>query len=326
MVEGPSKRLLSLEDLSIYLKPSGISIVSGINLSINEKETFSIVGESGSGKTMTALAIMGILPENISARGRILLNGINLLDLTPEEFRRLRGKRLSMIFQEPMTSLNPVLTVGYQVSEVLITHLGISKKEAKERTIELFRQVNIPSPERRYNEYPHQLSGGLRQRVMIAMAIACNPSLLIADEPTTALDVTIQAQILELLDRLKEEEGLTVLLITHDLGIVRQHSERVAVMYAGTIMELTDTEELFRHPLHPYTLGLINSLPDVIGGESNSRGRALKPIPGSIPSIKEIPKGCRFSPRCYISERECETEEPPLREVMPGHFVRCRRI
>ncbi len=311
--------LLRIESLSIFLKDSRLEIVSSINLSIKERETFCIVGESGSGKTMTGLAIMGILPENISSKGRIIYKGLDLLGMPPQELRRIRGKEIAMVFQEPMTSLNPVLTIGYQVSEVFMTHLGLSKKEARGMVIELLRQVNIPSPEERLNDYPHQLSGGLRQRVMIAMAIACKPSLLIADEPTTALDVTIQAQILDLLDRLKETYGLTVLLITHDLGIVRQHSDRVAVMYAGKIMEIADTEQLFINPLHPYTLGLIQSLPEL-------RGKTLKPIPGSIPSIKEIPGGCRFSSRCERTIDECKITEPELREIERGHFVRCLRV
>lgn len=322
--------LLSIKDLSIFLELQPVArthsnrylrhrIVSDLNFSIKERETFCLVGESGSGKTMTGLAILGILPQKIFCTGEILFRGKNLLSLPPEDLRGIRGKEISMVFQEPMTSLNPVLTIGYQISEVLITHLALTKKQARQRTIELLSLVQVPLPEKRFNDYPHQLSGGLRQRVMIAMAIACNPALLIADEPTTALDVTIQAQILDLLDRLKEEHGLTVLLITHDLGIVRQHSERVGVIYAGSIMELAETETLFREPLHPYTIGLIRSLPDV-------RGTSLKPIPGSIPSIEEIPSGCRFSPRCEMAIRECTLEEPIMREISHNHFVRCIRV
>ncbi len=268
---------------------------------------------------MTALAIMRLLPENMELEGRIFYKGKDLLSLSEEEMRRLRGAEIAMIFQEPMTSLNPVLTIGYQVAEMLITHRGLSKAEAMTKTVELLKKVNIPAAQTRIKDYPHQLSGGLRQRVMIAMAISCNPGLLIADEPTTALDVTIQAQILDLIDRLKEEHALTVLLITHDLGIVRQHSDRVAVMYAGSLMEVADTERLFLSPLHPYTTGLIQSLPEL-------RGRALKPIPGSIPSVKEIPEGCRFWPRCDRAIDECKGLEPELREVEQGHLVRCLRI
>ncbi len=314
------KEGLLLKDLSIYLKSpyKDLSVVSSLNLSISPAETFCLVGESGSGKTMTALAIMGLLPENMYAKGRIIYKGTDLLKLPSDEMRRLRGKEIAMIFQEPMTSLNPVLTIGYQVSEMLITHQGLSKKEALREVVELLKKVNIPSPEERLKSYPHQLSGGLRQRVMIAMAIACKPGLLIADEPTTALDVTIQAQILDLLDRLKEEYGLTVLLITHDLGIVRQHSDRVAVMYRGKIMEIAETERLFLAPLHPYTVGLLHSLPEI-------RGRLLRPIPGSIPSIKEVQEGCLFKDRCERVIEECKRSEPELREIEEGHFVRCLR-
>ncbi len=314
------KELLSLEGLSIYLKgPSGdLPVVSSLDLSIYPAETFCLVGESGSGKTMTALAIMGLLPENMYSTGKIIYKRMDLLKLPPDELRRLRGKEIAMIFQEPMTSLNPVLTIGYQVSEMLVTHHRLSKKEALTEAVELLKKVNIPSPQERLRSYPHQLSGGLRQRVMIAMAIACKPGLLIADEPTTALDVTIQAQILDLLDRLKEEYGLTVLLITHDLGIVRQHSERVAVIYRGKIMEVAQTERLFLAPLHPYTIGLLHSLPEI-------RGRALRPIPGSIPSIKEVQEGCLFKDRCERAIAECGVE-PELREIEEGHFVRCLRV
>ncbi|MFN3739048.1 MAG: ABC transporter ATP-binding protein [Thermodesulfovibrionales bacterium] len=312
--------LLSLKDLSIYLKSpyKDLPVVSSLDLSISLRETFCLVGESGSGKTMTALAIMGLLPENMYPKGEIIYKGTDLLKLLSDELRRLRGKEIAMIFQEPMTSLNPVLTIGYQISEMLITHQGLSKKEALREVVELLKKVNIPSPEERLRSYPHQLSGGLRQRVMIAMAIACKPGLLIADEPTTALDVTIQAQILDLLDRLKEEHGLTVLLITHDLGIVRQHSQRVAVIYRGKIMEIAETERLFSNPLHPYTIGLLHSLPEV-------RGRALRPIPGSIPSIKDVQEGCLFKDRCERVIEECKISEPELREIEEGHFVRCLR-
>lgn len=314
------ENLLSIENLTIYSGfLNGLKVVNSLDLSIKRAETFCIVGESGSGKTMTALAIMGLLPEGMYCAGKIIYKGKDLLGLSQEELRRLRGKEIAMIFQEPMTSLNPVLTIGYQVSEPLITHMGLSKKEALREVVELLKKVNIPSPEERLKAYPHQLSGGLRQRVMIAMAIACKPELLIADEPTTALDVTIQAQILDLLDRLKEDYGLTMILITHDLGIVRQHSDRVAVMYAGSLMEIADTEGLFTRPLHPYTLGLMQSLPEI-------RGKALKPIPGSIPSIKDLPVGCRFQDRCERAIEECKEYKPQLREIEKGHFVRCIRI
>lgn len=315
------ENLLSIENLSIYSGNSlhRFKVVNSLDFSIVRAETFCLVGESGSGKTMTALAIMGLLPEGLTSEGRIIYRGRDLLRLSEEEIRRLRGKEIAMVFQEPMTSLNPVLTIGYQVSEMLTTHMGLSKKEALREAVELLKKVNIPSPEERLKAYPHQLSGGLRQRVMIAMAIACKPELLIADEPTTALDVTIQAQILDLLDRLKEEYGLTVLLITHDLGIVRQHSERVGVMYAGSLMEIADTEQLFTSPLHPYTIGLMQSIPEL-------RGKALSPIPGTIPSFRNLPEGCRFSDRCERVIEECRSGEPLLREIKKGHFVRCLRV
>ncbi|MCX7792919.1 MAG: ABC transporter ATP-binding protein [Thermodesulfovibrionales bacterium] len=312
------ENLLFIKDLSIY-HLNKLKVIDSLNLLIKRAETFCLVGESGSGKTMTALAIMRLLPEGMSCSGRIIYKDRDLLTLSQEEMRRLRGKEIAMIFQEPMTSLNPVLTIGYQVSEMLVTHMGLSKKEALKESVKLLKKVNIPSPEERLRSYPHQLSGGLRQRVMIAMAIACRPELLIADEPTTALDVTIQAQILDLLDMLKEEYGLTVLLITHDLGIVRQHSDRVGVMYAGSLMEIAETERLFNSPLHPYTIGLIRSLPEI-------KGMDLKPIPGSIPTIRELPEGCRFQDRCERVIQECREAEPELREIEKGHFVRCLRV
>ncbi len=313
--------LLRIEDLEIYLKrrKNDLKIVSSLNITVRSGETFSIVGESGSGKTLTALSIMGILPANMYARGRIFYKGRDLLTLSGEEMRRLRGKDISMIFQEPMTSLNPVLTVGYQIGEVFMAHEGLSRSQAILKAIELMRLVNIPSPEKRVKDYPHQLSGGLRQRVMIAMAIAMKPSLLIADEPTTALDVTIQAQILSLLWKLQKEYDLSVLLITHDLGVVRQHSDRVAIMYAGTIMEMAPAEEIFMNPLHPYTVGLMGSVPEFEDG----RRQELRPIKGFIPSLDVLPMGCRFSDRCPIVSSICMGSEPVLEEVSRGHYVRC---
>src|SRR4030043_853563 len=246
--------LLKISNLNVYFRSanSSIKVVSGLNFEINEAEVFGLVGESGCGKSLPALSIMGILPRNAFAEGEIIFKGKNLLKLDKESMRRLRGKELSMIFQEPMTSLNPVLTVGYQVAEVLTTHIGISKREAMANTVELLRAVKIPSPEIRIKEYPHQMSGGMRQRVMIAMAIACKPSLLIADEPTTALDVTIQAQILDLIQGLREDMKMAILLITHDLAIIAENAKRVAIMYGGRLMELADVEELFNNPRHPY--------------------------------------------------------------------------
>jgi oligopeptide/dipeptide ABC transporter ATP-binding protein len=313
--------LLDIKDLNISFRSarSSIKIVNDLSFEIDEAEVFGLVGESGCGKSMTALSIMGILPQNSSAEGRIIFQGHNLLTLDKESIRRLRGKEIAMIFQEPMTSLNPVLTVGYQVAEVLITHLKLSKKEAMAKTVELFRAVRIPSPELRIKEYPHQMSGGMRQRAMIAMAIACGPSLLIADEPTTALDVTIQAQILELLQRLRNEMKMAILLITHDLGIIAENAQRVAIMYAGRLMELCSVDELFRNPRHPYTMGLLDSLP-------KEKGMPLMPIPGFVPQPYELPPGCKFSDRCRFAIPACQEKEPELRPISSLlHLVRCIR-
>lgn len=312
--------LLEVRDLNIFFKTteSPVPVVSGLNLQIAESEIFGLVGESGCGKSITALSVMGILPPNASAEGEIFFKGKDLLKLDRESMRRLRGKEISMIFQEPMTSLNPVFTTGYQVAEVLITHLNISKKEAMERAVELLRAVRISSPEVRVKEYPHQMSGGMRQRVMIAMAVACNPSLLIADEPTTALDVTIQAQILELIQGLREERGMSIMFITHDLAIIAENASRVGIMYAGSLMETAAADEIFSSPSHPYTIGLLESLP-------GKRGVMLNPIPGFVPSPEELGKGCRFSGRCRYALDECESSEPALIEISKGHFVRCMR-
>ena len=305
-------------DISFRSANNSVKVVSCLNFEIKESEVFGLVGESGCGKSLTALSIMGILPHNAYAEGEIIFKGNNLLKLDNESMRRLRGRELSMIFQEPMTSLNPVLTIGYQVAEVLITHMDISKKEAMDNTIELLRAVKIPSAEIRIKEYPHQMSGGMRQRVMIAMAIACKPSLLIADEPTTALDVTIQAQILELLRKLRQERQMAILLITHDIGVIAENAERTAVMYAGRIVELSTVSNILEKPRHPYTIGLIESLP-------KRKGIPLKPISGTVPSPDKLPHGCKFSDRCSYMILDCLREEPALREIIPGQFVRCIR-
>jgi oligopeptide/dipeptide ABC transporter ATP-binding protein len=315
-----SDKLLDVRNLSIAFKSDqrALRVVSDISFDIGKAEIFGLVGESGSGKSMTALSILRILPVNAFAEGNILFKDRDLLTLGEDEMRRTRGKDISIIFQEPMTSLNPVLTVGYQVAEALRAHFDISKSDAMGKAVELLRSVRIPSPETRIRDYPHQLSGGMRQRVMIAMAIACNPALLIADEPTTALDVTIQAQILDLLQGLREERDMAVLLITHDLSIIAEQAERVAVMYAGRIMELAPVEELFRNTLHPYTIGLLESLPD-------KKGVPLKPISGFVPSPDLYPEGCKFSDRCPSVSVACTAAEPELVEVSKGHFVRCIR-
>lgn len=312
--------LLDVRDLSISFAASSepLTVVNKLNFTIDESEVFGLVGESGCGKSLTALAIMGLLPENSSAEGMIRFKGRDLLTLERESMRRLRGKEISMIFQEPMTSLNPVLTIGYQISEVLVTHSGLSRKSAMDKAAGLLRAVKIPSPDTRIREYPHQMSGGMRQRVMIAMAIACNPSLLIADEPTTALDVTIEAQILELMGTLREEMKMAVLLITHDIGVIAENAERAAVMYAGRIMEISRVSQVLETPKHPYTIGLLESLP-------KRKGIALKPIPGSVPRPEELPPGCKFSDRCRYMIPDCQKEEPTLREITLEHFARCIR-
>ncbi len=310
--------LLDLRDLHIYFvsASNAVEVVSGLNFSIEESEVFGLAGESGCGKSITALSIMGILPRNAFAKGQIFFEGRDLLKLDEESKRHLRGNKMSMVFQEPMTSLNPVLTIGYQIAEVLVTHRGMSMKDALDRAVELLRSVKIPSPEVRIKEYPHQMSGGMRQRVMIAMAIACNPSLLIADEPTTALDVTIQAQILELVQSLREEHKMSILFITHDLGVISENASRVAIMYAGKLVELAQTSEMFSNPRHPYTIGLLESIP-------KGKGVPLRPISGSVPSPEDFPKECRYIDRCSMKADVCKGEEPPFIEVSEGHFVRC---
>jgi oligopeptide/dipeptide ABC transporter ATP-binding protein len=312
--------LLDVRDLNIFFKSAGkpVNVVSGLEFSIEESEIFGLAGESGCGKSITSLSIMGILPSNAFSKGVISFKGQNLLKLDNESMRQIRGNEISMIFQEPMTSLNPVLTIGYQIAEVLVTHRKMQKKEALSRAVELLKTVRIPSPEIRVSEYPHQMSGGMRQRVMIAMAIACNPSLLIADEPTTALDVTIQAQILELIQRLREERRMSILFITHDLALLAENASRAGIMYAGRLMELSDTREIFNNPMHPYTIGLLESLP-------KEKGIILKPIPGSVPPLEELHEGCKFAERCQFSIEFCAKQEPELLEVSKGHFVRCFR-
>jgi peptide/nickel transport system ATP-binding protein len=312
--------LLEVRDLNISFRSTKnpVKVVSHLNLEIGEAQVFGLVGESGCGKSLTALSIMGILPHHAFAEGEIKFKGMDLLKLDDESMRRLRGKELSMIFQEPMTSLNPVLTIGYQVAEVLTTHLGISKKEAFAGAVELLKSVRIPSPETRIKEYPHQMSGGMRQRVMIAMAIACNPSLLIADEPTTALDVTIQAQILDLLGNLRQGRNMAVLLITHDIGVIAENADVAAVMYAGRIVEISRVSNILEMPKHPYTMGLLDSLP-------KGKGIPLKPIPGSVPRPDNLPPGCKFSDRCAYVVPACQKEEPLLREIIHGQFARCIR-
>jgi len=320
-----NEALLKIENLKThFMTGSGIiKAVDGIDIEIKRGETLGLVGESGCGKSVTALSILRLIPTPPGkiVDGKIYFNGKNLLELENREMRKIRGNKISMIFQEPMTSLNPVFTIGNQIAEVIMLHQRLKKKEAYQKTIEMLGKVSIPSPEKRIKEYPHQLSGGMRQRVMIAMALSCNPSLLIADEPTTALDVTIQAQILELINNLKNDFGMSVLLITHDLGIVAEVCQNVAIMYAGRIVEYADVYTIFEKPLHPYTRGLLASAKKD-GNNGRLKGR-LFAIPGNVPNPLDLPKGCKFAPRCPIAEPYHFEEEPPLKEVEPGHLAAC---
>jgi oligopeptide/dipeptide ABC transporter ATP-binding protein len=315
--------LLSIKDLEIqFYTLEGIhQAVRGLSLTLEKGDTLGLVGESGSGKSVTALSLMRLIPSPPGKilGGRIMFDGRDILALPEEEIRQIRGNEIAMIFQEPMTSLNPIHPCGRQIMEPLILHLGLHKKEAEERALELMTMVGIPSPKQRLREYPHQLSGGMRQRVMIAMALACKPKLLIADEPTTALDVTIQAQILELMKELRREINSAIILITHDLGVVAEMCSHVAVMYAGQIVETCSVAELFKRPLHPYSEGLLFSIPEI----SKTRER-LFAIEGSVPSPFAMPPGCAFSPRCKYAGTECEGTLPPLVPVGEDHLVRCR--
>jgi peptide/nickel transport system ATP-binding protein len=323
-MNGGNHFILQISNLHTYffIDEGVAKAVDGVDLELEEGGTLGVVGESGCGKSVTALSIMRLIPDPPGkiVQGEILFHRDNLLTLDEPEMRKIRGRSISMIFQEPMTSLNPVFQIGDQISEVLRLHEGMSRKDAWDRSIEMLRRVGIPSPERRIQEYPHQLSGGMRQRAMIAMALACSPKLMIADEPTTALDVTIQAQILELINQLQAEKGMSVLLITHNMGVIAETAQRVAVMYAGKVVEYTDVEPLFAHPLHPYTQGLLQSIPRL--GEENLKKNRLEAIPGLVPSLLDLPAGCKFSNRCkYVFDR-C-IEEPPLIEAEPRHSVRC---
>ncbi len=315
--------LLAVRNLNIHLdraaSPGGsVSMVNSLSLDIPDGSIFGLAGESGCGKSLTALAMLGILPRGMKATGEVIFRGEDLLHADESRFRSVRGHEIAMVFQEPMTSLNPVLKVGYQIEEVINTHLAVSKKEAARMAVSLLRSLNIPSPEQRVREYPHQLSGGMRQRVMMAMAISCSPSLLIADEPTTALDVTIEAQLLKLIRGMRDEKGMSVLLITHDLGIIAENAETVAIMYAGRLVEQAPVAELFASPMHPYTIGLLNSVPA-------HRGTKLKPVRGLVPKPWELPAGCTFSDRCDFAIDACSAKEPDFIEVDTGHGSRCIR-
>ena len=316
--------LLAIENLKTYFytREGVVPAVDGVNLTIKPGGTLALVGESGCGKSVTALSIMRLIPRPPGkiVEGRIMFNGENLLEKTESEMRAIRGNEISMIFQEPMTALNPVFNVGRQISEALILHQGLSKGEARLKAIEMLKLVGIPSPERRVDDYPHQMSGGMRQRVMIAMALSCSPKLLIADEPTTALDVTIQAQILDLMKALQKELQTAILLITHDLGVVVESVEEVAVMYLGRIVEQAAVNELFADPRHPYTIGLLGSIPKL----HEDRDR-LQVIEGLVPDPLHMPRGCRFHPRCPFVEAVCREEEPPTTRLPGDHLVQCWR-
>src|SRR5258708_5515437 len=317
--------LLSVRNLStVFATGKGqVVAVDDVSFELAEGEVLGIVGESGSGKSVTALSIMGLLPQPPGrvAAGEIWFNGENLLSYSEREMRRIRGNRIGMIFQEPMTSLNPVFPVGDQVMETLKVHQRLGGAAARERAIELLAKVGIPSPERRSDDYPHQLSGGQRQRVMIAMALACSPRLLIADEPTTALDVTIQAQILDLLRQLQEEFRMAVIIITHNMGVVAEFADRVIVMYAGRVVEQASVDAIFDNPAHPYTQGLLNSIPDM-----EVDARRLTTIPGVMPSPFALPPGCRFQPRCLYAQPACAKAQPPLIDAGEAHQAACIRL
>ena len=315
--------LLTVSNLKthFFVEEGVVKAVDDVSFAIKPRETLCVVGESGCGKSISALSILRLIPTPPGkiVSGEILYKGKNLLELSEREMRRIRGKEIAMIFQEPMTALNPVFTVGYQIKEVLKTHMGLKGKELNDKTIEMLKLTGIPAAEQRVNEYPHQLSGGMMQRVMIAMALCCNPSLLIADEPTTALDVTIQAQILELINELQDKLHMSVLLITHDLGVVAETAHNVAVMYAGKIVEYASVKELFANPQHPYTIGLFESLPSV-----HDPKRPLKPIPGTVPDPHQFPTGCPFHPRCFMRKDICEKMAPNLElKTKDGHFAAC---
>ncbi|MCX7904486.1 MAG: ABC transporter ATP-binding protein [Caloramator sp.] len=317
------EKLLEIKNLRTYFytEDGVIPAVDGVDFYIKPGETLGVVGESGCGKSITSMSIMRLIPNppgKIMEGSEIWFDGVNLLSLPEKEMRSIRGNKISMIFQEPMTSLNPVYKVGDQISEALILHQKMSKREAWEKAIEMLKLVNIPSPEKVVNEFPHTLSGGMRQRVMIAMALACNPKLLIADEPTTALDVTVQAQILDLMNELKKKVNAAVMMITHNLGVVAETCNRVVVMYAGQVVEEGSVEEIFEKPLHPYTRGLLNSIPDV-----NGKKGKLDAIPGVVPNPLNMPKGCRFAPRCDKAMEICHKDKPEIIRLGEERCVRC---
>ncbi len=328
------EKILEVKGLrtSFFSDDGEVKAVDDVSFDVYKGRTIGIVGESGCGKSVTSLSIMRLIPNPPGkiVGGQILYKGKNLLDLSPAEMRTIRGNEISMIFQEPMTSLNPVFTVGNQICEAIRLHQDLSKKESLNKAIEMLRLVGIPSPDKRVHDYPHQLSGGMRQRIMIAMALSCNPQILIADEPTTALDVTIQAQILDLLRELKEKVGMALILITHDLGVVAEVADEVAVMYAGRIVEQGLVGEIFSNPKMPYTRGLLNSIPTLSQDPTGRvKRKRLETIPGIVPNLLHLPKGCRFQERCVYKIESCQEEEPDLRVIGPNesvpHLIRCVR-
>ncbi len=315
--------LLELRDLRTYFFTLGgvVRAVDGVSYTVQEGETVALVGESGCGKSVSALSVMRLIPDPPGriVGGEVLFRGRDLLQLQEEEMRQVRGKEIAMIFQEPMTSLNPTLTIGRQLTESLEVHLQMSAEDATSRAAELLKLVGISDPERRLPQYPHQFSGGMRQRVMIAMALACNPKLILADEPTTALDVTIQAQILELMKELSQRFGVAMVIITHNLGVVARYADRVNVMYGGKVIEQGPSTEIYHHPRHPYTLGLLRSIPRL----DQPRKARLEPIDGQPPDPADLPPGCSFQPRCRFAIEKCATQVPPLMEVEGGHLSAC---
>jgi peptide/nickel transport system ATP-binding protein len=324
-----ASKVLTVEGLRTYLftRSGVVKGVDDVSFSLSRGETLAVVGESGCGKSMTALSIMRLVP-NPPGRivdGRVVLEGRDLVPLNENEMRDIRGNQISMIFQEPMTSLNPVLTIGSQIGEALRLHQDLSKRAAADKAVDMLRLVKIPESAQRAREYPHQLSGGMRQRAMIAMALACNPRVLIADEPTTALDVTIQAQILDLILELQSQLGTAVILITHNLGVVAEIAQRVIVMYAGRKVEEAEVDALFEEPLHPYTHSLLASIPRlaVIGGQPANGGERLREIPGMVPALSNLPAGCTFAPRCAFADARCHSQFPPYEQIRPAHWVAC---
>ncbi|WP_215848027.1 ABC transporter ATP-binding protein [Candidatus Pantoea bituminis] len=321
MSDGSCRPVLAVRNLRVQFRGSPVTVLDGISLTLNAGETLALVGESGCGKSITSLALMGLLPASAQIlEGEMRFDDCELRHLSNTDYASLRGNQLAMIFQEPMTSLNPAFTLGDQLSEAVLRHRRVSRREAMDVALEILKKVQIPAPEMRLKAYPHQLSGGMRQRVMIAMALINNPKLLVADEPTTALDVTIQAQILQLLNSLQKETGTAVLMITHDLGVVAEVAQQVAVMYAGQVVETGSVEAIFNDPQHPYTIGLMGSIPSLA-----ARSGPLSTIPGNVPLPEQMPAGCRFATRCPFAETRCHQTRPTLHALAPAHQVACFR-